>query len=67
MCNEYTSNEEIRAFLYLSFKCEYSILFSLLGIEKLEPSKRIFTIKLINKFDKKYGKEMKSCLVIMYL
>ena len=66
-CNEHTSNEEIKAFLFLSFRCDYPILFCLLGIEKLDSEKRVRTIKLINKFDKKYGKEMRACLVIIYL
>ena len=67
ICSEHTSNEEIKAFLFLSFRCDYPILFCLLGIEKLDSDKRVRTIKLINKFEKKYGKEMRSCLVIIYL
>ena len=67
ICNEYTSNEEIKAFLYLSFRSDYPILFCLLGIEKLDSEKRVKTIKSINKFNKKYGKDTRGCLVIMYL
>ena len=66
-CNEYTSNEEIKAFLYLSFRSDYTVLFCLLGIEKLDSEKRVKTIKSINKFNKKYGKDIRGCLVIMYL
>ena len=67
LCNEYTSNEEIKAFLYLSFRSDYPTLFCLLGIEKLDSEKRVKTIKSINRFNKKYGKETRGCLVIMYL
>ena len=67
ICNEYTSNEEIKAFLYLSFMSDYPTLFCLLGIEKLDSEKRVKTIKSINQFNKKYGEKTRGCLVIMYL
>ena len=66
-CNEYTSNEEIKAFLYLGFRSDYPALFCLLGIEKLDSEKRVKTIKSINRFNKKYGKETRGCIVIIYL
>ena len=66
ICNEFTSNEEIKAFLYLSFLSDCPTLFCLLGIEKLDSEKRVKTIKLINRFNKKYGKSIIGCLVIMY-
>lgn len=47
--------------------CDYPTLFCLLGIEKLDSEKGVQTIKLINKFNKKYGKKTSGCLVIMYL
>ena len=53
ICNEHTSNKEIKALLFLCFICDYPTLFCLLGIEKLELKKRVRRIKLINKFDKK--------------
>ena len=67
ICNEYTSFEEIVAFLFLSFKCQYEILFCLMGIEKLDSGKRLQTFKKIYQFIKTYGKDMISCLVIIYL
>ena len=67
ICNEYTSNEEIKAFLYLGFMSDYPTLFCLLGIEKLDSEKRVKTIKSINRFNKKYGKDTRGCLVVMYL
>ena len=36
ICNEHTTKEQIKAFLYLSFKSDYHILFSLVNIEKLD-------------------------------
>ena len=66
-CNEFTSNEEIKAFLYLSFRSDYPALFCLLGIEKLDSEKRVKTIKLINKFNQKYKEDIRSCIVILYL
>ena len=38
-----------------------------MGIEKLDSGKRLKTFKKIYQFNKKYGKEMMSCLVIIYL
>ena len=67
ICNEHTTYEEILAFLYLSFRCQYEILFCLMGIEKLDSGNRLFIIKKIAQFVKEYGKEMISCLVIIYL
>ena len=67
ICNEYTSYEEIKAFLYLSFKSDQPVLFCLLGIEKLDYEKRIKSIKLISKFHNVYGAEMRACLVILYM
>ena len=63
VCNEYTSIEQIRAFLYLSFKCECKIMFCLLCLEKSDSNK---IIKELDSFNKKYGKEMISCLTIIY-
>ena len=67
ICNEYTSFEEIVTFLFLCFKCQYEILFCLMGIEKSDSGKRLQTFKKIYQFIKTYGKEMVSCLVIIYL
>ena len=66
-CNEFTSNEEIKAFFYLSFRSDYPALFCLLGIEKLDSEKRVKTIKLINKFNQKYKEDIRSCIVVLYL
>ena len=66
ICNEYTTKEQIKAFLYLSFKCDYPILFSLLNIEKLDLEERARTFKLINNFYSLFGKDMRACLVIFY-
>lgn len=66
-CNEYTSNEEIKAFLYLGFRSDYPALFCLLGIEKLDSEKRVKTIISINRLNKKYGKDTRGCFIIMYL
>ena len=66
LCSEHTSLEEIRAFLFLSFKCDYKILFCLLGLENLDIQKRRKIIKEISRFNNKYGNEMKSCLTIIY-
>ena len=63
ICNEYTSVKQIRAFLYLSFKCEFQIMFSLICMEKADPNK-IF--KELCTFNQKYRKEMISCLTIIY-
>ena len=65
-CNEYTSLEEIRAFLFLSFKCEYKILFCLLGLENLDIQKRRRTISEIKKLNNEYRNDMQSCLIIIY-
>ena len=66
ICNEHTKKEQIKAFLYLSFKCNYPILFSLVNIEKLDLEERTRTFKLINNFNIQYGRDMRACLVFFY-
>ena len=67
LCNSYTTEEEIIAFLYRSILCNENILFIILNSNHLEPNQRnIFlnTIKtLINILSLK-NREMNSALVI---
>ena len=65
ICNELTSFETIKAFIFLSCFCELNILFALIGIEQLAEKNRNEVWDLIKKFKEK-EKEMSSILVILY-
>ena len=66
LCNEETTVEEITAFLYRAFLCEYHILFMVGKIELLTPEKRQTLTNLINTLYMGHDKEMKSCLAFAY-
>ena len=66
LCNEETTSEEITAFMYRAFLCEYHVFFMMGKIELLTSEKRQTLTKLINTlFANKKG-QMKSCLAFAY-
>ena len=47
ICNNFTTEEEIKAFLYRSILCEREILFMLANVNHLEPKKRNMLLNII--------------------
>ena len=66
LCNEETTSEEITAFLYRAFLCDYNVVFMVGKIESLEPEPRQTLTNLINSLFTLRGKKMNSCLVFAY-
>ena len=66
LCNEETTSEEITAFLYRAFLCEYNVVFMMGKIEllKTEPSQTL--TNLINSLFTLRGKKINSCVVFAY-
>ena len=64
LCNEETTSEEIIAFMYRAFLCQYHVVFMVGKIELLTPDKRQTLTQLINLLFNE--KEMKSCLAFAY-
>ena len=66
LCNEETTSEEITAFMYRAFLCQYQVFFMIGKIELLSSQKRQTLIKLINLLFSNKGKDMKSCIAFAY-
>ena len=66
ICNKETTSEEIIAFLYRAFLCEYNIVFTMGNIETLSSEKRQTLTNLINSLYIGHEKEMRSCLIFAY-
>ena len=67
MCNNFTTEEEIKAFLYRSILCEKEILFMIVNSNHLEPKKRNMLLNSIKYLMDKLvseRKKMKSTLII---
>ena len=67
LCNNFTTEEEIKAFLYRSILCEKEILFMLVNSNHLEPKKRNMLLNIIKYLIDKLvseKKQMKSTLII---
>ena len=63
---EETTSEEITAFMYRAFLCQYNVVFMVGKFELLNNDKRQALIALINHLFTGYENEMKSCLVFAY-
>ena len=66
LCNEETSSEEITAFLYRAFLCEYNVVFMMGKIELLKNEPRQTLTNLINTLFTLKGKKINSCVVFAY-
>ena len=66
LCNEETSSEEITAFMYRAFKCQYNVVFMIGKIELLNPVKRQVLTGLVNSLFTGHEEEMKSCVAFVY-
>ena len=66
LCNEETTSEEITAFMYRAFLCEYPVFFMIGKIEQLTSEKRQTLTKLINTLFNSGANEMKSCVAFAY-
>ena len=66
LCNEETSSEEITAFIYRAFKCQYNAVFMIGKIELLNPVKRQVLTGLVNSLFTGHEEEMKSCVAFVY-
>ena len=67
MCNNFTTEEQIKAFLYRSILCEREILFMIVNSNHLEPKKRNMLLNTIKYLMDKLISErtqMKSTLII---
>ena len=67
LCNKYTTEEEIKSFLYRSILCEKEILFMIVNSNNLEPKKRNILLNIIKYLIDKLiseKKQMKSTLII---
>ena len=67
LCNEETTSEEITAFLYRAFLCEYNVLFTIVNINHLSSEKKRLLIDLIISLNSENEKKMKSCLIFFYM
>ena len=66
LCNEETCSEEITAFLYRAFLCQFNAVFMVGKIELLNPEKRQILTGLVSKLFTGHEEEMKSCVVFAY-
>ena len=66
LCNEETSSEEIIAFMYRAFLCQYHVAFMVGKIELLNPVKRQILTELVNSLFKEKGENMESCIAFVY-
>ena len=66
LCNEETTSEEITAFMYRAFLCQYPVFFMIGKIENLTSEKRQTLTKLINSLFSLRAKDMKSCVAFAY-
>ena len=62
LCNEETTSEELTAFMYRAFLCQYPVFFMIGKIELLTSDKRQTLTNLINILFSKRAEEMKSCV-----
>ena len=62
LCNEETTSEEITAFMYRAFLCQYPVFFMIGKIEQLTLEKRQTLTRLINNLFTFGSKEVKSCV-----
>ena len=66
LCNEETTSEEITAFMYRAFLCQYPVFFMVGKIELLTSEKRQTLTRLINALFINRAGEMKSCVAFAY-
>ena len=66
LCNEETTSEELTAFMYRAFLCQYPVFFMIGKIELLTSEKRQTLTNLINILFSKRAEEMKSCVAFGY-
>ena len=66
LCNEETTSEELTAFMYRAFLCQYPVFFMIGKIELLTSDKRQTLTNLINILFSKRAEEMKSCVAFGY-
>ena len=66
LCNEETTSEEIIAFMYRAFLCQYHVVFMVGKIELLNSDQRLILTRIINTLFTGHEKDMKSCLVFAY-
>ena len=66
LCNEETTSEEITAFMYRAFLCQYQVLFMIGKIELLTSEKRQTLTRLINLLFTNRSNDMKSCVAFAY-
>ena len=64
-CSKNTCYEELKYFLLRSFLCEYYVLFCVINIDLLNYKLRKSFINLLKKYNKKYRRSMKSCLLLI--
>ena len=65
-CTKETNNEELNIFLLRCFLCEVNALFCMVNINLLNNSIRRTFISYIKYYSNKYGKTMKSCLIMIF-
>ena len=66
LCNKETSIEEISAFMYRAFLCQYSVFFVIGKIEILSSEKKQTLKKLIDLLFNKRKNDMKSCVTFAF-
>ena len=60
------TKDEIKYFLLRSFLCEYYVLFCVINIDLLNNSLRRYFISLLKKYNNRFRRTMKSCLLLMF-
>ena len=67
LCNEETTSEEITAYMYRAFLCQFHVIFMIGKIELLTPDKRQTLTELINNLYINRGdREIQSCVAFAY-
>ena len=67
LCNEETTSEEITAFMYRAFLCQYPVFFMIGKIEQLTSEKRQTLTRLINNLFTVRSKEMLTLIKMIVL
>ena len=62
LCNKYTTEEEIKSFLYRSILCEKNILFMIVNSNHLEPTKRKILLNVVKYLIDKLISEKKKMI-----
>ena len=65
-CSKNMTKDEIKYFLLRSFLCEYYVLFCVINIDLLNNSLRRYFISLLKKYNNRFRRKMKSCLLLMF-